>query len=154
MAGIAGKGGQKGRSGPPGNSHNFRHGARAADRHGVALGILPRSCFTVQRAVADVRRNLEAAVLEVKGAISVGDAALIATACRWQQVALLTQRLLRVNDADLKPDQKVSYVTQIAEASEKSDRAMKALGLAGAGASSTDADPFAEAMAEIHGENK
>lgn len=151
MAGIPGKGGQKGRSGPPGNANNAIHGGRADQRHGLQVGSLPTRYRDIQRSLSRLRRRLEGAVAAAKGTVSVTDAQLIVTFLRWTQVSMIIQRLMMKSADDTEPAQQVAYATQIAEASEKSDRAMKALGLAGTAtaAGGSGEDEWDAAMREL-----
>ena len=79
--------GKPGRSGPPkGNANALRHGLKA--------GQLPADAKYIEWRMNDFRRQLEAAVLDAKGCVSLPDAAYVQTAMRWERHAALAQRWL------------------------------------------------------------
>lgn len=114
--------------GPPiGTVNNFKHGLHAATTFGV--GSLPEKCNWITNRVGRVRRSLEAAVLERHGELSLKHLMLIQTACRCEVVSLLSQRWLRLREATMSHDQRLSYLNNIASASERRDKAVEKLNL-------------------------
>ena len=109
--------GKPGRSGPPkGNTNALRHGLTSAN--------LPKRLRYVYHRMCALRRTLEAAVIESKGQVSLGDAALIQTACRWERAAQLHEARYRKE-----PDKYVDSPDKAAKASESRDRAVEKLNL-------------------------
>lgn len=121
-----------------GNINRLRHGGRASYR--LILGELPRPLERVKRNARRYRRDLEAAVDERHGEISVLHAHSIDSAvaaethcqvCRW----LLNQRLDKMSVSDI-----VTCSREIMRAKETRDRAVRQLGLdAATGQSAIDA---------------
>ncbi|MBS0208722.1 MAG: hypothetical protein JSS27_07190 [Planctomycetes bacterium] len=118
------KGSSKGGA-PKGNGNSIRSGLTAA----LATGNLPRGCGWVRALVKGLKRALEAAVVTNKGQLSIYDAALIQTACRWEQHALLAQRWLRLEGVAMNADQRLAYSRDVARSSAERDKCLKALGL-------------------------
>lgn len=109
--------GKKGRSGPPlGNTNNLRHGLTSAN--------LPKRLRYVYHRMCALRRTLEAAVIATKGQVSLGDAALIQTACRWERAAQLHEARYR-----REPDKYTDSPDKAAKASESRDHAVERLRL-------------------------
>ncbi|MFH1923413.1 MAG: hypothetical protein ABIP48_26420 [Planctomycetota bacterium] len=75
------------------------------------------------------RRSLEDMVLEVKGRVSMLDAALIQSSLRWERHGALAQRWLRLEGDKLKPMEKLAYSREIAKASSERDKALAAMDL-------------------------
>ena len=114
--------GKASRSGPPkGNANNMRHGLKA--------GKLPPDAKYIEIRLNIVRRNLEQAVIDAKGAISLPDAAAIQTCIRWERHAALAQRWLTKQYGELKPEQRLTFSREIARASGERDKAIVALQL-------------------------
>lgn len=88
------RGGQPGRSGPPGNDHATRHGVFGF----LSIGKLPRGASYVRRLLGQLRESLEEAVREKHGELSVYHSALIQSALRHEGRCLLLQRYLRQGD--------------------------------------------------------
>ncbi|MDZ4684513.1 MAG: hypothetical protein SH850_05440 [Planctomycetaceae bacterium] len=114
--------GVAGRSGPPkGNRNNLRHGLRA--------GQLPADAKFIEIRLNSFRRQLEDAVIKVRGEISIPDAASIQTAMRWERHAALAQRWLTKSYNDLKPADRLTFSREIARASAERDKALAMLRL-------------------------
>ena len=114
--------GKPGRSGPPlRNRNNLRHGLRA--------GKLPPKCQYVEHRVNDLRRQLEDAVVSVRGEVGIIEAANINTAAKWERHGLLAQHWLRHEVEKLTPTERLKFSEAIAKASAARDQAIKALGL-------------------------
>lgn len=121
---------------------NRRGGARNV-RHGLTSGALPHGCSWIATLVRQFREGVERAVLDLRGEISLFDAACINTAARHEQHALLAQRWLRREAAELSPDQRLAFSREIGKASAERDRALRALGLD----KRASDDPWAEVLA-------
>ncbi|HEY4259360.1 MAG TPA: hypothetical protein VGM98_04345 [Schlesneria sp.] len=114
--------GKSRRSGPPkGNVNNMRHGLKA--------GKLPPGCQYIEVRMNLFRRELESAVIAVKGEINLIDAANIQTAMKWERHGALAQRWLTKEADTLKPVERLTFSREIARASTERDRALTALGL-------------------------
>jgi hypothetical protein len=115
-------GGKAGRSGPATGNEN-------AMRHGLKAGKLPSDAKYIEVRLNIFRRNLEAAVMDSKGEVSIPDAASIQTAMRWERHAALAQRWLTKSYDELKPQERLSFSREIAKASTERDKALRELGL-------------------------
>ena len=114
--------GVRGKSGPAkGNANALRHGLKA--------GKLPADAKYIEVRLNILRRNLEAAVVEVRREVSLTDAAAIQTAIRWERHACLAQRWLTKQYSELKPEQRLTFSREIAKASAERDKAVAALRL-------------------------
>lgn len=114
--------GKPGRSGPPKNNRN-------ALRHGLKAGQLPADAKYIEVRLNLIRRNLEDAVLESKGKITIADAGYIQTAIRWERHAALAQRWLTKQYRKLKPLEQLRFSNEVATASAKRDAAIEMLEL-------------------------
>lgn len=114
--------GKPGLSGPPRNN-------RSALRHGLKAGQLPADAKYIEVRLNLIRRNLEDAVLESKGKISMPDAGYIQTAIRWERHAALAQRWLTKQYRKLKPMEQLKFSNEVASASAKRDAAIEMLEL-------------------------
>ena len=112
----------KPRKGPPkGNRNNLRHGLRA--------GQLPLKCKYIQNQCDNIRRQLEDAVLALRGEITILDAACIQTCVKWERHGALALRWLRLEGETLKPSDRILFSREVARASSERDKALKDLGL-------------------------
>jgi len=100
-----------------------------AMRHGLTLSKLPYNCKYIETHVNKLRKQLEDQVIDVKGEISITDAANIQTVCKWERHGKLCERWLRKEGDKLKPSERIQYSKEIADASTKRDKAIKALNL-------------------------
>ncbi|NQT17323.1 MAG: hypothetical protein HQ582_31505 [Planctomycetes bacterium] len=76
------------------------------------------------------RNKIEQAAVEANhGPLSVYQQASVQTAARYEMVALLATRWLRVGDDKLTPDQRLTHATTIAKSSELRDKALQRAGL-------------------------
>lgn len=114
--------GKKGRSGPRRDNAN-------AMRHGLKAGKLPKDAKYIEVRLNQFRRTLEQAVLNVRGEVSLPDAACIQTCIRWERHACLAQRWLVKAGDTLKPADKLNFSREIARASAERDKAIAALKL-------------------------
>ena len=98
-------------------------------RHGLKAGKLPPKCQYIEHQMNGLRRQLEKAVLEAKGAITLLDAAAIQTAMKWERHGALALRWLRLEGDALKPSDRLAFSREIARASSERDKALKDLHL-------------------------
>jgi hypothetical protein len=109
------------RGAPAGNTNALRHGLRS--------GKLPTRCKFIENATNAFRRELEAVVIKMKGAISISDAAAINSATKWEQHGLLARYWLRKEIDKLTPSDRLRFSEAIARASDARDKAIRALDL-------------------------
>lgn len=109
------------RGGQPGNRNALRHAMRA--------GKLPPELAYLENRLNAFRRQLEDAVIEAKGEISIPDAATINTALKWERHGTLAQRWLTTKYEELGPDQMLYFSREVARASTERDRAIATLKL-------------------------
>lgn len=113
---------QQKRRGAPRNNRNHM-------RHGLSAGKLPKGCAHIENSLNAFRRNLEDLVMELKGEITISDAANIQTAMKWERHGALAHRWMRLEGNDLKPLDRLAFSREIAKASTERDKALKALEL-------------------------
>ena len=89
-----------------------------------------------------LRRQLEDAVVALKGAVNLVDAAAIQTAVKWERHGALSLRWLRIEGDKLKPTERLQFSREIARASTERDKAIKELSL--------DIDPRANAIDALY----
>ena len=109
------------RGAPIGNSNNMRHGLRG--------GKLPKGCQHIENAVNSLRRQVEAALLEAKGAINITDAAAINSVLKWERHGLLAAHWLRKEGDKLSVSDRLKFSEAIARASDNRDKALRQLDL-------------------------
>src|SRR5262245_37128727 len=80
--------GKPGRSGP-------RKGNTNAQRHGLTGGQLPKGCKYIENRVNALRRQVEAAIVALKGEISLVDAAAVNSILKWERHGMLAAHWLR-----------------------------------------------------------
>ena len=106
---------------------------RNAETHGIhswlIIGKLPKGASYVRRVINRMKTELQAAVVEVKGELTVPDAALCQSAARHEGVVLLATRWLRERGNDMSDSDRLAYMRQISTGTDNRDRAIKALGL-------------------------
>lgn len=112
-----------------GGAPRLNSNATRSGRYGLILGRLPSGCSYIRQSCAIFRRGLEQAVLAARGSVSLSDALAIRTATRWERHALLCGRWLHGESTSLTPEQRLALSRDIANASERSDRAVKSLAL-------------------------
>ncbi len=120
----------RGPGAPLGNTNAVRHGMRGAG--------LPPGCQHIQRATCHFRRQLESAVMEARGEITLVDAAFVNTAFRSERHAQLAQRWLAKEAENMTPSDRLNYSREVARASSDRDKAIVALNLP----KRPDADPW------------
>lgn len=114
--------GLKGRSGPS-------KGNRNAMRHGLKAGMLPKGAKYIEHRINGMRRQLEDAVMAVRGEVGILDAANINSAIKWERHGLLAQLWLRKEVDQLSPTERLKFSETIAKASDNRDKAMRMLDL-------------------------
>jgi len=95
----------------------------------MVVGHLPKQCKWIQQRVAELRRIVEAEVLQRRSVIGAWDAAQIQTICRLEQHAMLAQRYLRKAGDSLSPDAFLKLSGEIAKAAVERDKCLASLGL-------------------------
>jgi hypothetical protein len=114
--------GVKGRSGPPTGNAN-------AQRHGMRGGKLPKGCAYIENRCNALRRQVEAAIVAMKGEINIVDAAAINSILKWERHGLLAAHWLRHEADKLTATERLKFSEAIARASDNRDRNIRALGL-------------------------
>ena len=104
-----------------GNSNGLRHGLRA--------GKLPKEMRYIENAVNAFRRELEQAVLDVKGEISIVDAGAINSASKWERHGRIAAHWLRKEADKLSANDRLKFSEAVAKASDARDKNVKSLGL-------------------------
>jgi hypothetical protein len=114
--------GKPGRSGAPKGNAN-------AQRHGMRGGKLPAGCQYIENRVNSLRRQVEGALIEAKGAIGIVDAAAVNSILKWERHGLLAAHWLRKEIDKLSPSERLKFSEAIAKASDNRDRAIRTLEL-------------------------
>lgn len=130
---------------PQGNKNAYRHGLRqSGDRGDRRLLVLPSSPSRdrwADRLVDALRRKWEEAVVAQKGQLSRADEEAIQTAAKWELHSIRAGLWLRRDSEKITHAERMTASREVAEASERRDRALARLAL---GANTSDnADPFA-----------
>lgn len=108
--------------------------ATTGRRYRIALGKLPDKLWRVSVQVRQYRTELEDAVTEVHGQVSVYHAHAIDTAAQAEQHCGLCRWILREKLAELTPDQILHCSREILLAKQRRDAAVERLGINGRGA--------------------
>lgn len=98
-------------------------------KHGLVSGALPPGSGYIAKITTSLRNMIEDAVKDLRGEITLVDAANIQTAIRWERHALLAQRWLRKEAATLTADQRLAFSRETARASAERDKCLRALRL-------------------------
>jgi len=98
-------------------------------RHGLKAGQLPDGCKYVELRLNKFRRYVEDCVIAAKGEVSLTDAAYIQSAMRWERHGVLAQRWLKQNFDKMTHADKLRFSREIADASDKRDKAIRNLNL-------------------------
>lgn len=118
-------------AGPPKKNRNHM-------RHGLFAEQLTKGCQHIENRTLKLRRQMEDLLLQVKGEVSIIDAAVIQTAIRWERHSLLCQRWLTKKIKSLSPSDRLNFSREIAKASSERDKCLHRLGL-----DKRDIDPWA-----------
>ena len=97
--------------------------------HGLTAGKLPKGCQYIQGVCRVLRQQVEGALVTNKGKVSLTESAVIQSVMRWERHALLCQRWLRLEAANMTCDQRLAYRREIARASSERDRCLRSLDL-------------------------
>jgi hypothetical protein len=111
-----------------GNTGN-RHRMTAGLRGWASIGSYPKGCSYVRRITGRLRTQLEGGVAAIHGQITPYQTACIQSACRHEGVALLIQRWLRLEWANLSASDKLALLRQFETATDARDRCLEKLGL-------------------------
>jgi hypothetical protein len=114
--------GKKGASGPAKGNQN-------ATRHGMRGSKLPSECKFIELRVNNLRRQMEEAVLAVKGEINIVDAAAINSILQWERHGALAAYWLRKEAKTLSAGDRLRFSEACAKASDNRDRNIRQLGL-------------------------
>lgn len=114
---------------------------RNATRHGLRSASLPKGASYISRATNELRRAVEDAVLDAKGAVDILDAATIQTIVRLERHAMLAQRWLRREHEKMSLAERLKFSAEVGRASAERDKALRSLGIGATG----KADLLAEA---------
>lgn len=115
--------------GKPARKRGAPVGNTNAQRHGMAGGKLPKGMQYVEKRVNSLRRQVEAAIIDVKGEITLVDAANVNSILKWERHGMLAMHWLRKEADKLTPSERLKFSEAIAKASDNRDRAIRALGL-------------------------
>ena len=117
----------KGHGAPRGNHNAFKHGRRSERK--LVIGDLPEHCERIGGFVQKLRIELETLVASVHGSIGSTADMFIQSACRHEQAALLAQRWLRLDAANMNHGERLAYLQAIASESDKRDKCVERLKL-------------------------
>jgi hypothetical protein len=123
-SGFHGKGRAEG-----GRSGVYSRGNAKALRHGMRGSKLPKGCEWIEVRVNDLRRQVEAEVIAVKGEVNLVDAAAINSILKWERFGLLAGHWLRKEADKMSCSDRLRFAEAVARASDYRDRNIKALGL-------------------------
>ena len=111
-----------------------------------AIGALPPGCGYVNRLAYAMRRQLETAVANVDGSISLTKAAWIDSAVKWERHGLLAGRWLRLQSGDMDLAQRLEFSREVARAADLRNKAIQSLGL--------DVDNRASIINQLYGPSR
>jgi hypothetical protein len=100
-----------------------------AIRHGMRGSALPPGCSYIEKAINHFRRQLEKAVIDLRGEITLVDSAVINSAYRFERLAQLAQRWLVANYDEMNYSERLAVARESAEASAKRDKCIEKLRL-------------------------
>lgn len=109
---------------PKRNKNNLRHGLRS-----FASGSLPNGASYIATIVATMRRQIVAAIVAVRGELTIDETATLQTACRWETHSMLAQRWLKLRADEMSPELLLKFSREICVASERRDVALRLLRL-------------------------
>lgn len=105
---------------PEGNQNAIRHGLRASS--------LPAGCAYIEGQVKTFRRYVRDLLEQQHGNVTVYQEAVLQSAIRHEQRALLASRWLRI-EKELDLNQKLALTAAVANASDARDKCLQKLGL-------------------------
>ncbi|MBX9656154.1 hypothetical protein K2Y11_21265 [bacterium] len=95
----------------------------------LPLSALPSEHATVKKVLNAFRRLLEGEVLERHKSINASHAALIQTACRFEQMTKILERIMTRHWDTLEPLDQASLLDRVGKYSQQRDQAITKLGL-------------------------
>lgn len=132
------------------NKNAYRHGLRQqgdrGDRRLLVLPSSPPSDRWADRLVEGLRRKWEEAVIAQKGQLSRADEEAIQTAAKWELHSIRAGLWLKRDSKALTHAERMTASREVAEASERRDRALAKLGIDGN--ATPDADSWASFYAK------
>ena len=123
--GLSGRGGSRGGHAPRGNTNAVTHGRYSF----LANGRLPRGCSYLHGLLANLRRELEAAVFQKFGEVSFFHGCVVQEAIRHEGRAQLCQRYLRLDAKDMGHGDRLVYLREIGAATKERNRCLRLLRL-------------------------
>jgi hypothetical protein len=102
--------------------------ATTSGRFGLIVSRLPEGCSYIKRALHRLRSGLEGSVSDVRGEVSICDAATIFRAVQCARHLMLCSRWLHVENS-LTIDQRISLSRDVASGAEKLDKAIRSLAI-------------------------
>lgn len=133
-----------------GNLNRYRHGLRqtgaCGDRRILVLPTSPARDRWADRLVDALRRKWEQAVIEQKGELARADEEAIQTAAKWELHSIRAGTWLRRDHDKMTTAERIAASREMAEASERRDKALAKLGIDGM--ATTEADHIAAYFAK------
>ncbi len=131
------------RGAQPDNINAIRHGLR------MTLGRLPNGCAWISECVSAFRREVERALTADGEAITPRQAALIQSACRYEQAAMLATKWLRKESDKMTAVERLQYLATVTRCTGMRDTALRSLGLDGAKSTAGDSEAYHDVVARI-----
>jgi len=119
---------KRGPGAPLGSANGLKHGLKAK-RYAMHGGKLAKGLQYIEKRVNALRRQVEAALIEVKGEIGLVDAAAVNSILKWERHGLLASHWLRKEADKLSASDRLRFSEAIAKASDNRDRNIRSLGL-------------------------
>lgn len=116
-----------GQSGPPRNTNAVKHGLFSY----LSTGRLPADAVHIRRLMTMFRKELEAAVAERHGGITLTRAALVQSCVRHETRCQLLVKWLRAADGSLTTDQRLTILRDLGKATNDRDAVLGDLDLDG-----------------------
>lgn len=115
-------------------------------RHGLRASSLPPGCSYLKGQLQALRRDVRAELIDRDGATSIYQEALIQSAMRHEQRALLAQRWLRKEFDSIEMSEKVMLLREIGKATDARDKCFKQLGIGSRGTSGSVSALYVDAI--------
>ena len=109
------------RGGQPNNRNRTRHGLRASG--------LPKGCSYLAAQLTTFRRSVRDELVRCHGEVGLYQEAILQSACRHEQRALLVSRWLRIENDKLTIDQRAALLRDLSSATTLRDRCLQLLKL-------------------------
>jgi len=107
--------------GQPGNRNRTKHGLRAVRS--------PKGCSWIDSSLTAFRRYVQDEILSRDGGATLYQEALLQSACRHEQRAMLAARWLRVGGDSLPLSEKLALTKAVCDATDARDKCLDRLGL-------------------------